>query len=119
MVPGTCAQKWYQVPVLTLCVGSPGRVRPRGLGIEHRVVDDELAPPSEDLAERLPTLFALERVLLLDQLPRQFATLFAQLIAKAGKLLFFGQMLLSGRHPLVVRHYLVSSHLVLLGLCTR
>ena len=82
------------------------------------MVDDELAPPCEDLAERPPTLLALERVLLLDQLPRQFATLFAQLIAKAGELLFFGQMLLSGRHPLVVRHYLVNSHLVLLGLCT-
>jgi len=72
-------------------------------------------PGASDRAERLPTLLSLERVLLVDQLPRQFATLFTQLIAKAGELLFFGQMLLSGRYPLVARHYLVSSHLVLLG----
>jgi hypothetical protein len=48
------------------------------------VIDDELALPFEDLAERLPALLALERVLFLDQLPRQVATLFAELVAKAS-----------------------------------
>src|SRR5687768_12324969 len=89
-------------------------MRSRGLGIEHRVVDDELAAALEDLSERLPTVFALERVLLLDTLPRQFAPLPAELVAKASEPLFLDQMLLSGRHPFVVADYFVGCHLVLL-----
>src|SRR5437870_1301074 len=98
-------------------VGRPCCVRPRSLRIEHCVVDDELAPPLKDLAERLPTVLPFERILILDQLPRQFATLLAELIAKPSKLLFLRQMLLSGSHAFVVRHYLVGRHKILLALC--
>src|SRR6266508_1736312 len=74
-------------------VGCPWRVLLSGLWIEHRVVDDQLAPPFENLAQRLPTILAVEEVLLLDRLPREVAALVAELIAKAGELLFFGEVL--------------------------
>src|SRR4029453_2437671 len=87
---------------------------PRRFRIEHRVVDDQLAPPFEDLAQCLPTILAFEDVVLLDKLPREISALLAELIAKAGELLFLGQVLLSSCEPLVVCRYLVGFHSLLL-----
>src|SRR5262245_31287310 len=95
-------------------IGRPRRVLPRRLRVEHRVIDDELATSLEDLAERLPTVPAIEDVLLVDQLPGQAAPLAAEPIAEACELLLLGQMLLPGRHPFLVPDDRVGRHLILL-----
>jgi hypothetical protein len=78
------------------------------------VVDDQLTPPFENLTQRLPAILAFEDVILLDKLPREVAALFAELITKAGELLFFGEVLLSSCEPLVVCHYFEGFHSLLL-----
>src|SRR5262245_41307103 len=91
-------------------VGRPWRVLPCRLWIEHRVIDDQLAPSLEDVRERLPTTLAFEDVLLLDELAWQVAALLAELVAKPGELLLFGEMLLAGRQPFVVCHNFGGCH---------
>src|SRR2546429_10028228 len=95
-------------------VGRPGRMRPRGVGVEHRVIDNQLAASLEELAECLRPTLALEGVLLFDELPRQIAPLPAQLVTHPGELLLLRQVPLPRPEPLVVFHHLVSCHVILL-----
>src|SRR3989442_13206350 len=93
-------------------IGCPGRMRPRGVGVEHRVIDHQLAASLEEVAERLRPALALEGVLLFDELPGQIAPLPAQLVTHPGELLLLRQVSLPCREPLVVLHYLVSCHVI-------
>jgi hypothetical protein len=81
-------------------LGRPWSVLPCRLWIEHRVVGDQLTPPVEDVRERLPTVLALEDVLLLDEIPWEVAAFLAELVAKPGELLLFGEMLLADRRAI-------------------
>src|SRR5256885_2002595 len=85
----------------------PGGRRGRGAGIEHRVVDDELATSVEELAQAPSPAGSLECVLLVDNLPRKVAPLQAQAVARLREFLLVRQMLLSRRHPFPVRNHLV------------
>src|SRR5207237_9876288 len=100
-----------------------GRMGPHGVGIEQRVIDNQLAASLEDVAERLRPALALKGVLLVDELPGQLAPLPAQLVTHPSELLLLRQVLLPCREPLVVFHYLVSCHVILLlelsRLCAR
>src|SRR5881392_3726755 len=84
----------------------------RGVGIEHRVIDNQLAASLEDVAERLRPALALEGVLLFDELPGQIAPLPAQLVTHPGELLLLRQVPLPCPEPLVVFHHLVSCHVI-------
>src|SRR5213593_3726293 len=85
---------------------------PRGVGVEHRVVDDQLTASLEEVAECPRPVLALEGVLLFDELPGQLAPLPAQLVTHPGELLLLRQMLLPCLEPLVVFHHLVSCHVI-------
>src|ERR1019366_8138485 len=76
-------------------VDRPRRVRSRGFGVEHGVVDDQLTPAVEHLAQRLHAALALELVVLLDQLPRELTPLAAQLVAESRELLLLDEVLSS------------------------
>src|SRR5262245_21667788 len=88
----------------------PGRMGPRGVGVEHRVIDDQLAASLEEVAECLRPVFTLEGVLPFDQLPGQLAPLPAQLVAQPGELLLLRQVPLPCLEPLVVLHHLMGCH---------
>src|SRR5437879_6863327 len=87
-------------------------MRPRGVGIEHRVIDNQLAAALEDVAERLRPVLALEAVLLFDELPGQIAPLAAQLVTHPGELFLLRQVPLPCPEPLVVLHDLVGFHMI-------
>src|SRR4030081_4044040 len=87
-------------------------MRSRGVGIEHRGIDDQLAASLEDVAERLRPALALEGVLLFDELPGQFAPLAAQLVTHPGELLLLRQVPLPRPEPLVVFHHPVTCHVI-------
>ena len=87
---------------------------PRRVGVEHRVIDDKLAAPPEEVAECLLPMLPLEGVLLFDELPRQVAPLSAQLVAHPRELLLLCQVPLPRLEPLVVLHHLVTWHVILL-----
>src|SRR6266849_3211635 len=93
-------------------VRCPGGMGPRGVGVEHRVIDDQLAASLEEVAECLRPVLALEGVWLFDELPGQIAPLPAQLIAQPGELLFLRQMIFPCLEPLVVLHHLVGCHVI-------
>src|SRR5438105_9667931 len=92
----------------------PGRMGSRGVGVEHGVIDDQLAVSLEEVAECLRPVLALEGVLLFDELPGQIAPLAAQLVAHPGELLLLRQVPLPCPEPLVVLHHLVGCHVILL-----
>jgi hypothetical protein len=83
---------------------------------EHEVIDDELALAAEQVGERLLAARSVENIILFDFFPRQLAALLAQRVAGACKGLFFGEMRLARRNPLVSRYDLVRLHPVLLNL---
>src|SRR4030095_259396 len=87
-------------------------MRSRGVGVEHRVIDDQLAASREDVAERLGPLLALESVGLSPELPGEIAPLLAQLITHPGELLLLRQVPLPCLEPLVVFHHLVCCHVI-------
>jgi hypothetical protein len=64
---------------------------------EHEMLDDELAAPGEEIAQRLFPVGAVEHVLLVDPDPRQRAALGAQLVAPPGPRLLLGQQRLARR----------------------
>src|SRR5262245_29837501 len=78
--------------------------------MEHRVIDDQLAAPREEVTECLRPVLALEGVGLLDELPGQLAPLPAELVAHVGELLLLRQVLLPCLEPLVVLHHFVGRH---------
>src|SRR5437899_7943308 len=90
----------------------PGRMGSRGVGVEHGVIDDQLAASLEDVAERLRSVLALEGVLLFDELPGQIAPLAAQLVAHPGELLLLRQVPLPCPDPHLVVHHLVSRRVI-------
>src|SRR2546425_526366 len=59
-------------------IAGPGRGRRSAAGIEHRVVDDQLAPSLEQLAQGPLAARPLEHVGLCDRFPRQPASLLAR-----------------------------------------
>ena len=83
---------------------------PGGVWIEHRVIDHELVAPFKHIAQRHLAILALERVVLVHQLPGKLAALATQLIAQMRELFFLRQVLLASCDPLVVGHHLVSYH---------
>src|SRR5215813_11843402 len=95
-------------------VRRPWRMRRRRLGVEHRVIDEQLAPSPEEVAKCLRSVLTLERVGLFDELPRQIAPLPAQLVAHPREFLLLRQVLLTGLEPLVVLHHLMGWHVILL-----
>src|SRR3954463_1455022 len=76
----------------------------------HQVVDNELAAADEEVAQRLPAVRPVERVVLGDPLPGQLATRLAQLVAQPRELLLPGEELLARLDPLLVRNDLVVGH---------
>src|SRR5205823_1574482 len=94
-------------------VRCPGRMGPGGVGVEHRVIDDQLAASFEEVAECLAPVLTLERVWLLDELPGQLAPLPAELVAHPGELLLLRQVSLPRLEPLIVVHRLVGCHVIL------
>ena len=59
----------------------------------------QLAPPGEQIAQRLLALRAIEQVGLVDLDPGQRAALLAQAVARAGVFLLMRQMRLAGFDP--------------------
>ena len=57
------------------------------VGAEHEVVDDELGPAVEELAEGLGAVLGVEAVLLLDRHPRELAAQARELVAASRQLL--------------------------------
>src|SRR5262249_48304189 len=68
----------------------------------HDVVEDELAPPVEELGEGLPPLRRVEDVLPPDALPREIPLLPAQLVAQPRELFLPGEQRPPRLDPLVV-----------------
>src|ERR1700674_2898042 len=88
-----------------IAVGPEGAALARLLpvGAEHEVIDNELAPPTEEIAER--EIFALrpvEAVILVDREPWHLTPLGAELIAQLGEVLFFGEQLPASGKPVVI-----------------
>src|SRR5215472_15633365 len=90
----------------------PRRMGPRRVGMEHRVIDDELAASLEEFTECPRPVLALEGVLLFHELPGEIAPLSAKLVAHPGELFLLRQMLLPCREPLVVLDHLVGRHVI-------
>ena len=71
-------------------------------GAEHEVVDDQLAAAVEEVGERLAAVRAVEDILLLDSLPRQFAALSGEGFALPGEGFFLAQQLAARGEPFFV-----------------
>src|SRR5205823_11023093 len=87
-----------------------GRVLASGFRIEHGVVDHQLAAALKEIGQCFTAILTFEEVFLVYEFPREFATLLAELITKAGELLFFRQVLLPSCKPFFMGHYCVSCH---------
>src|SRR5215469_13202396 len=74
---------------------------------EHKVIDDKLASPVEQIGECHFAAGTVENVLLFDSLPWQLAAQPTQLIAQACKFFLLLKKVLSSRGPFVWRHYSV------------
>src|SRR5205823_4167816 len=90
--------------VVVEVVGPERTVRAARLPLrqEHEVIDDELTAAVEEIGQRLLSVRAVEKVVLLHTLPRQLAAAAAQLIALPREFLFLRQQLLARGDPLVV-----------------
>jgi hypothetical protein len=73
------------------------RLRP-----EHKVVDDQLAAPGEEVGERHLALGRVEEIILLDLHPRQGATLDGQSVAQSREFFFFAEQFLAGLSPFLL-----------------
>src|SRR5260221_9035850 len=71
---------------------------------EHEMLDDQLAASVEQLSQRLPALWAVEYIGLVDLEPGQHAPVRAQAVALPGKLLLLDEMLPMLGQPLIPRH---------------
>src|SRR5207237_9263034 len=70
---------------------------------KHEVINDQLAFPAEEVAERLLSARSIENIFLLHFLPGQFAAFPAQLIAQTGEFLLLSQEFLACRNPFRLR----------------
>src|ERR1700738_3442131 len=77
---------------------------------EHEMINDELAPPGEQVGERLLAVRPVEHVALLDPLPRQLAPLPAQVVTHPVELLLLGEQRLARLEPLRRRDDFVAGH---------
>src|SRR5215467_15476259 len=84
-------------------IGRPSSLRCRHDGVEHRVVDNQLAAPVEQVTQCGPAGGSLEGVLLLDQLPGQISSRLSEAVALTGKGLLIDEMPFARRDPLLVR----------------
>src|SRR5262249_29784859 len=82
-------------------------------GIEHQVLDDQLVAPREQVRQGLLSVRPLERVGLVDALPRQVAPLLAQRIARPREVLLLGEQLLARLDPFLARDLFVVCHEIL------
>src|SRR5579872_451862 len=73
------------------------------VGAEHEMLNDQLAPPIEQLGQRLFAIRPLERVRLLDFDPRQITALFRERIELTGQLLLFREEEFSRDDPFLAR----------------
>ena len=79
-------------------------------GVEHEVVDDQLATTLEQLCQRPLASPCLEGVLLGDRLPGQGAPLSCQIFTQVGELLLPGEERSPRLQPICVRYDLVLLH---------
>src|SRR2546427_7755453 len=92
-------------------VAGPGRGRRGVAGIEHGVVDDQLAPSLEQLGQSPLATRPLEHVGLRDRFPGEPASLLAQLVPQPGELLLASEERRPRRQPLFVRQDRKSTRL--------
>jgi len=76
------------------------------------VLDEELAPPVEELGQRHRALGPVENVLLVHLHPRQRAALRGQPVAEARELFLFRQKGFAGFEPFLARDDLRRVHRV-------
>src|SRR4029079_14977133 len=97
-------------------VGAGGAARAAlvPLGMEHEVVDDQLRPAVEQLAQRPPAARALELVGLGDLDHRELAALGVEPVALAGEVLLLLEQLAASGVPLLLRDDLRQAHGILL-----
>lgn len=81
------------------------------VGREHEMVDGELASSTEQLAERLLAVGAVEDVLLVDLLPWKRTPFSRKRVPQARKCLLLPQKLRTCPQPLFVRDRLVACEL--------
>src|SRR6185369_5323127 len=74
-----------------------------GLWRIHEMIDDELAPTGEEIAEALGAIRCLEAIILGDPHPGEIAPGLAQLFAQLGKILFHQQQALACLEPFLLR----------------
>jgi hypothetical protein len=85
-------------------------------GVEHEVVEDELAAALEQVGQVHGAVGALEGVVLLHLDHGQVAALGAEGVAGAGQLLLLGQQVLASGQPLVAADDPGKAHRELLAL---
>src|SRR6516162_1957289 len=90
------------------------------VGIEHKMIDDELGMILEKVTQAGRTLRTFENILLLDLDHGELAALGAELVTPTGELLLSCKQLFSRRQPLSLRHDVRMIHIGLLSsLATR
>ena len=77
-------------------------------GVEHEVVNDELASAVEEVRQRFLALGPVEDVLLFNPFPGQISARLAQLVPQSRELLLLDKQLLASRQPLLLRDCLVN-----------
>src|SRR5216683_1536309 len=92
-------------PGLARGLPGPGRGRRGGVGVEHGVVDDQLAASLEQLAQGPLPARPLEPVGLRDRFPGEPASLLAQLVPEPRELLLASEERRPRREPILMRHY--------------
>src|SRR5579864_6815327 len=71
-------------------------------GVEHKMVDDQLAAPVEEFRQRLLTVRTIEDVGFGNRLPRKLAPLLVQLVAQPREFLFLGEKCRARGQPFFV-----------------
>src|ERR1043165_6073160 len=79
---------------------------------EHEMVNQQLAPPIKQFAQRDIAIGPLENVILVDFYPWQFPSLSGQFIAQLCFLLFLLQQLLSSGNPLFSGYNFVLTYFI-------
>src|SRR5262249_4280473 len=77
------------------------------VGVEHKMINNELASPVEKVEKVFFALRSLEHVALLDPLPRQIAAPLAKLVAQSCEFFLLFQQFLSRFDPFPMRHNLM------------
>ena len=73
-------------------------------GAKHKMPDDQLAAPGEQIGKRLAAVRSIEDIALVHLDPRQRPSFGGQPVAQAGEFLFLGQQFLAENEPVVSRY---------------